>query len=110
MEVERLVICGGRAWMVGLTWSYAYVRLAKPRSPVNDSYMSATPEEIRKLPVEDRLRLVEDIWESIRSEGDSVPLTPTQRDELERRLASHRADPGAGDDIATVLGRICSAE
>lgn len=63
-------------------------------------------EEIRKLPVEERLRLVEDIWESIRSEGDAPPLTSAQRDELERRLADHRAEPGAGDDLATVLARI----
>jgi len=69
--------------------------------------MSAMPmEEIRKLPVEERLRLVEDIWESIHSDGDALPLTPAQRDELERRLAAHRADPAAGDDLATVLARI----
>lgn len=70
--------------------------------------MRAVPEEIRNLPVEERLRLVEDIWESIRSDSDDLPLTPAQRDELERRLAAHRADPGAGDDLATVLARIRS--
>lgn len=68
--------------------------------------MSALPEEIRKLPVEDRLCLVEDIWESIRDDADATPLTPAKREELERRLAAHRADPGAGDDLATVLARI----
>ena len=69
--------------------------------------MSAMPlEEIRKLPIEERLRLVEDLWESIHDESDALPLTAAQRDELERRLAAHRADPAAGDDLATVLARI----
>lgn len=69
--------------------------------------MTAMPlEEIRKLPIEERLRLVEDIWESIRTESDALPLTPAQRDELQRRLAAHHADPAAGDDLATVLARI----
>ena len=73
---------------------------------VDDAYMSAMPEEIRNLSLEDRLRLVEDIWESIRSDAEALPLTPAQRDELEHRLAEHRANPSAGDDLATVLERI----
>lgn len=72
--------------------------------------MSAMPlEEIRKLPIEERLRLVEDIWESIHGESERIPLTPAQKDELERRLAAHRADPSAGDDLATVIARIRGA-
>jgi putative addiction module component (TIGR02574 family) len=81
--------------------------VAKVRRLAEDGGMSAMPlEEINKLPVEERLRLVEEIWESIRSDSEAVPLTPEQRDELERRLAAHRADPTAGDDLATVLERI----
>jgi putative addiction module component (TIGR02574 family) len=73
--------------------------------------MSAMPlEEIRSLPVEERLRIVEDIWESIRTDADVLPLTSAQRDELERRLAAHRADPNAGDDLASVLARIRAGE
>jgi len=66
-------------------------------------------EEFRRLPVEERLRLAEDIWESIRADSDALPLTLAQRDEIERRLAAHRADPAAGDDLATVLARIQTA-
>ncbi|MFA5892120.1 MAG: addiction module protein [Actinomycetota bacterium] len=72
--------------------------------------MSAMPlEEIRKLPMEERLRLVEDLWESIHDESDAIPLTRAQREELERRLAAHRSDPASGDDLATVLARIRGA-
>ena len=72
--------------------------------------MSAVPEEIRNLSVEDRLRLAEDIWESIRSDPDSVPLTHAQRAELDRRLAAFRAAPGTGDDIGRVVERIRGKE
>lgn len=72
--------------------------------------MSAMPiDEIRRLPLEERLRLVEDIWESIHHEADAIPLTSAQREELERRLEAHKANPSAGDDLGTVLARIRTA-
>lgn len=63
-------------------------------------------EEIDKLSLEDRLELVEDIWDSIRAEADALLLTPAQRDELDRRLAAHEADPSAGEDWDEVLTRL----
>ena len=69
--------------------------------------MSAMPlEEIRKLRVEERLRLAEDIWDSIHADPDSLPLTEAQRAELDRRLAAFRGDRDATDDIETILSRI----
>lgn len=43
--------------------------------------------------VEDRLRLVQEIWDSIAAAPDQLPLTEAQRSELERRLAAHAANP-----------------
>lgn len=69
--------------------------------------MSAMPhDEIARLPVEERLRLVEDIWESIRANPDELPMTGAQRAELDRRLAAHAADPGTAEDFDSVLARI----
>lgn len=69
--------------------------------------MGAMPlEEIRKLPVDERLRLAEDIWDSIHADPDSLPLTEEQRAELDRRLAAYRGDRDATDDIETILSRI----
>ena len=48
---------------------------------------------IDRLGVEDRLTLVEEIWDSIAADSTAVPLTPEQRQELERRLAAHTANP-----------------
>jgi putative addiction module component (TIGR02574 family) len=48
---------------------------------------------IDQLGVEERLTLVEQIWDSIAADSAAVPLTPEQRQELERRLAAHAANP-----------------
>ena len=46
---------------------------------------------IDRLNVEQRLSLIEEIWESL--EERSVPLTDSQRAELETRIADHKANP-----------------
>jgi putative addiction module component (TIGR02574 family) len=58
--------------------------------------ISATIAEIETLSVEDRLRIVEAIWDSIAAEPENLPLTEAQRLELERRLVEDREDP---DDV-----------
>jgi putative addiction module component (TIGR02574 family) len=52
-------------------------------------------EQLRALPVAERLQLVEDLWDSIADEAPdvAVPVTPELAAELDRRLAEHRADP-----------------
>jgi putative addiction module component (TIGR02574 family) len=50
-------------------------------------YFMRTPAiDIEKLSSEERLRLIENLWESLRTRPDAVPLTRAQRDELDRRL------------------------
>jgi len=58
--------------------------------------IAATIAEIEALSVEDRLRIVEAIWDSIAAEPENLPLTEPQRQELERRLADDLANP---DDV-----------
>jgi putative addiction module component (TIGR02574 family) len=48
---------------------------------------------IDRLGIEDRLTLVEEIWDSIAADSTAVPLNSEQRQELERRLAAHEANP-----------------
>ncbi|MDH4173395.1 MAG: addiction module protein [Betaproteobacteria bacterium] len=45
---------------------------------------------IERLSVEERIALVEEIWDSI---AEATPLTPAQRRELDRRLQDHEANP-----------------
>jgi putative addiction module component (TIGR02574 family) len=42
--------------------------------------------DIAKLSAKDRLRLIEDLWESLSDQPDNVPITDAQRQELDRRL------------------------
>lgn len=53
---------------------------------------------IDRLGVEDRLELLEEIWESLDADGSALPLTDAQRAELERRLEDDEADP---DNVAS---------
>jgi putative addiction module component (TIGR02574 family) len=46
---------------------------------------------IDRLNTEQRLSLIEEIWESL--DEHSVPLTDAQRAELESRIADHEANP-----------------
>ena len=48
---------------------------------------------IDRLGLEERIALVEEIWDSIAADSAAVPLTTPQRDELDRRLADHAAHP-----------------
>lgn len=72
----------------------------------DDIAMALPSEDILRLPVEERLELVDAIWESIRAEADQVPLTDAMRQELDRRLAAHDADPDAAEDADVVLRRL----
>ena len=47
----------------------------------------------KRLPLAERIELVEALWESITQEGYEPPLTPEQAAELDRRLEAHRRDP-----------------
>lgn len=62
--------------------------------------------EILALPVEDRVRLVEAIWDSISTVPEALPLTDWQKEELDRRLAELEADPNAGSTLEEVFARI----
>ena len=45
-----------------------------------------TPSELRALPVADRLRLIEEIWDSLDSEAEDLPMPDWHREELDKRL------------------------
>ena len=53
-------------------------------------------EQIKKLSVAERILLVEEIWDSIATENEAFELSPSQKDALDRRIESFRADPSQG--------------
>ena len=62
--------------------------------------------DVLALPVEDRLRLVEEIWDSIAAVPEAVHLTEAQRRELDSRLEAHRRNPGEGSPWCDVRARL----
>ena len=64
--------------------------------------------KLRELPLEERIKLVEDLWDSIAADQQSLPLTPEQRAELDRRLDAYEADKNRGrlaDDVIADIRR-----
>ena len=61
---------------------------------------------LRQLPVEDRIKLVEDLWDSIAEDRKALPVTPEQRVELDRRLAAYEIDKNRGRPAADVLADV----
>lgn len=46
------------------------------------------------LPVEQRLRVVATVWDSLSAE-EPIELSPAQQQEIDRRVAAHEADPSS---------------
>ena len=51
--------------------------------------------ELLELPADQRLQLVEAIWDSLIEIPEAVPITDEVREELDRRLAAYYDDPAS---------------
>ena len=61
---------------------------------------------LQLLPFEERIKLVEDLWDSIASDKQTLPLTTEQRAELDRRLDAYESDKNRGQLAADVVASI----
>ena len=59
-----------------------------------------------ELSAAERMRLVEDIWDSVAAEPDHLQLSDEIRAELDARLESHRLNPAAGSFWVEVKTRL----
>jgi putative addiction module component (TIGR02574 family) len=60
----------------------------------------------QQLPVQERIRLVEDLWDSIAADQHALPLSDEQKAELDRRLDAYEMDPRPGRDAADAVANI----
>lgn len=65
--------------------------------------MNTKPQQ---LPVEERIKLVEDLWDSIAADQHALPLTNEQKAELDRRLDAYEVDKNRGRLAADVVADI----
>ena len=61
---------------------------------------------LKLLPVDERIRLVEDLWDSIASDQSALPLTPDQRAELDKRLDAFEITKDPGRPVDEVISEI----
>lgn len=57
-------------------------------------------------PAEDRLRLIEAVWDRLAANPEAVGLTVPQKQDLQRRLDAYRDDPKAGSPWDEVKARL----
>lgn len=71
--------------------------------------MTTQFSEILQLSVAERIQLVEDIWDSVAAFPNEVPLTESQKKELDRRLLSYAQNPQEGipwEDLKAQLSQL----
>lgn len=64
---------------------------------------------LSELSIDERIRLVEDLWDSIAEDQRELPLPETHKRELDVRLRAFELDGELGDDTDTVIERIRKA-
>ena len=66
--------------------------------------------ELLRLPLAERIPLVEDLRDSIAADAERLPLPESHREELARRRAAYRDDPGRVIPWEQVRDRLWSEE
>ena len=62
--------------------------------------------KLQDLPLEERLKLVEDLWDSIAAEEQNLALTGAQRRLLDERLDEYELDGDPGEPAEAVIERV----
>jgi putative addiction module component (TIGR02574 family) len=55
--------------------------------------MNVLLDKALELPISERIKFVEDVWDSIAVETGAVELSVEQRTELDRRMKEYKEDP-----------------
>lgn len=58
--------------------------------------VNASIQELRQLPIPERIQLVKELWDSIAEESPAIDLSREQIAELDRRLDALEAQPDSG--------------
>ena len=68
--------------------------------------MSTVLRHALSLSVEDRLELIEELWDSLAATPGAVPVTDAQRREIARRRRAHARNPSAAKSWGTVRAKL----
>lgn len=73
---------------------------------MSSATMDVSIDQLRALPLEKRLEILEALWESVESEADPYPNPDEIADEAEREYEAHLADPSSSVPWEQVRGEI----
>jgi len=65
-----------------------------------------TAADALNLSIPERIQLVEDIWDTIALQAESVELTEEEKKIIDERLEAYHQNPGVGSPWKDVLKRI----
>ena len=65
-----------------------------------------SPERIQQLTPEERIELIDLLWDSFVRDPQALPVTDAQRAELRRRLELHERDPDAAKPWSEVRAEL----
>lgn len=75
---------------------------------MNGQQIPNSLEDIKKLSVAERILIIEDIWDSISTSGEELPITDEQKKELDLRLEAYKNNPENGKSWEEVRDNIRS--
>jgi len=62
--------------------------------------------KLQDLPIDERIKLVEDLWDSIAADQKALRVTPEQKAVLDRRLDAYAVDHDRGRLAADVVADV----
>lgn len=62
--------------------------------------------DIAQMSIAERIQLAEDLWDSILTNPEAIPVTEPQQQELDYRLEQHSQNPEAGSTWQAVKERL----
>lgn len=84
--------------------------MLQPRSRRHkSSRMNAHLKDLLALSLDDRIELVDELWENIEAELEASPISESVKAEIDRRLAEYDADPSKSFTYAELRRRMKSS-
>ncbi len=62
--------------------------------------------KLRNMPIDERIKLVEELWDSIAADQGVLQLTDAEKAELDRRLDAFESDGNLGRPAVEILAEI----
>jgi putative addiction module component (TIGR02574 family) len=81
--------------------------LAGSKSTVQEpAFMNVRVDDLKALPLEQRIKLVEDLWDSIAADLEKQPVSEDVKSEMRRRRDEYVKDPSTAVDWEKTRDRL----